>query len=201
MTDLQGRVLIGALVIITLTIRLVCDYFYPYRVKRHNVPRCRRVSLVKNSCVALFGCFLTAQIICLDVVPMQADEWIASMARILAVLFGVTASIAMTWPRIMVARLHAWAGPITSPDELDEQGLVTWGPYRYVRHPFYAGMIIGVTAIELVVLSKLVFVLVPLMILAEILIANREERQLEAVYGAAYREYQFRTARFFPGLY
>ncbi len=76
--------------------------------------------------------------------------------------------------------------------------LVTQGPYRYVRHPFYvtAGlMILGVT-----LLSANAFIgLTGLAVL--VLLAVRtpnEERKLLERFGEPYRAYRARTGAFFP---
>jgi protein-S-isoprenylcysteine O-methyltransferase Ste14 len=184
-----------------LAIRFVFDYIHPHRAIRNQSRAGKHIDHLKNLLVFTAGLLLTAQLLGLDLLPMDVSESAASTTRIFAVQSGTLAFVAMTWPRVMIARRHWWAGPMTRPVAIEGHRLVTWGPYKYVRHPFYAGMLIGVIAIELVVLSNLVFILLPLSILVEILITNGEERQLEEQYGDEYREFKKRTWRFFPYVY
>lgn len=78
--------------------------------------------------------------------------------------------------------------------------LVTSGPYRWVRHPFYvcAALITVVTSL----VSANVFVLVPggVILLLLALRTRVEERNLLSRFGEAYRTYMKRTGRFFPRL-
>lgn len=75
--------------------------------------------------------------------------------------------------------------------------LVTWGPYRYVRHPSYLGyflMFLGFLA-----LWPSLFTLMPLVAIpGYVKVTAREERLLEQRFGNEYKEYQRRTGRFFP---
>jgi protein-S-isoprenylcysteine O-methyltransferase Ste14 len=79
----------------------------------------------------------------------------------------------------------------------NNQVLVTWGPYRYVRHPSYLAyflMFIGLFA-----LWPNPFTLVPLVAIpCYFHIAAREEQLLAKRFGEEYREYQKKTGRFVP---
>ena len=76
--------------------------------------------------------------------------------------------------------------------------LVTSGPYRWVRHPFYDAVLLlmfanGLTAANWFILAGgvLVFALM-------VLRTRREEERLLARFGDPYREYVARTGRFLP---
>ena len=77
--------------------------------------------------------------------------------------------------------------------------LVTWGPYRFVRHPFYASYLLSFIA---AVLYAPTFLTVSAWLYATIavsLTARGEERRLCASpLGDEYREYMQTTGRFFP---
>jgi protein-S-isoprenylcysteine O-methyltransferase Ste14 len=78
--------------------------------------------------------------------------------------------------------------------------LVTTGPYRYVRHPFYLAFIVAVIGGSLVAANWFVFVtgLVPFgFIIARTRI---EEAKLIERFGEEYREYMARVGRFIPRL-
>jgi len=76
--------------------------------------------------------------------------------------------------------------------------LITDGPYRLVRHPQFLASILMVFFASIVYLS--IFALVNVLIFAFALwcLAIVEERELEAHFGEAYREYARRVPRLWP---
>jgi protein-S-isoprenylcysteine O-methyltransferase Ste14 len=77
--------------------------------------------------------------------------------------------------------------------------LITDGPYRWVRHPFYLGYIIGALA-PAVAIDNIVILMISLaMITITTTAAFREERVwLSSPRADAYRDYQRRTGMFVP---
>jgi protein-S-isoprenylcysteine O-methyltransferase Ste14 len=75
--------------------------------------------------------------------------------------------------------------------------LVTWGPYRRVRHPVYLGYFIVFTGFLLTLLN-LVALLPVLGIPGEVRMATIEEQLLTKKYGDGYTHYQQETGKFFP---
>jgi protein-S-isoprenylcysteine O-methyltransferase Ste14 len=75
-------------------------------------------------------------------------------------------------------------------------GLVRHGLYRFSRNPQYASSIIGLIGLAICANSWLTLPLAALMGGAYVLMALVEEAWLERHYGASYREYCTRTARF-----
>lgn len=76
--------------------------------------------------------------------------------------------------------------------------LVTRGPYRWVRHPFYDCMALFTLSIALTASN---WFLIATGILVFLLLATRswtEEDHLLARFGEPYRAYQLRTGRFLP---
>jgi protein-S-isoprenylcysteine O-methyltransferase Ste14 len=81
-----------------------------------------------------------------------------------------------------------------------KHSLVTSGPYRFVRHPFYVSFLLGVIANSLVMANWFIFACG---VTAFILLAIRsriEEENLHARFGDEYRLYRERTGKFFPRL-
>jgi protein-S-isoprenylcysteine O-methyltransferase Ste14 len=79
-----------------------------------------------------------------------------------------------------------------------EHTLVTTGPYRWVRHPFYvcAALIIVSTSL---ITAKAFFLIAGGVVLVLLAFRTRvEERNLLDRFGEEYREYIERTGRFFP---
>jgi protein-S-isoprenylcysteine O-methyltransferase Ste14 len=81
-----------------------------------------------------------------------------------------------------------------------EHTLVTSGPYRWVRHPFYVTGLVGTVSITLITANAYFAALgaVGLALLA--LRTPKEEANLIARFGDDYRAYMRRTGRFFPRL-
>jgi len=75
-------------------------------------------------------------------------------------------------------------------------GLVSHGLYRFSRNPQYASSIVGLVGLAICADSWLTLPLAALMSGAYVLMALVEEAWLEQHYGAPYREYCSRTARF-----
>jgi len=77
--------------------------------------------------------------------------------------------------------------------------LVTWGPYRYMRHPSYFGYFL--MFIGLFFIWPNWFTLVPLVAIpGYIRITFEEEKLLVKRFGDAYVKYQRKTGRFIPRL-
>jgi protein-S-isoprenylcysteine O-methyltransferase Ste14 len=75
-------------------------------------------------------------------------------------------------------------------------GLVSHGLYRFSRNPQYASSIIGLIGLAICANSWLAIVLALVMSAAYVLMVLVEEAWLEERYGATYRDYCVRTARF-----
>jgi protein-S-isoprenylcysteine O-methyltransferase Ste14 len=80
--------------------------------------------------------------------------------------------------------------------------LITTGVFRLIRHPIYAGGVLGVVGFYMAFRSVVMLVLVSLLYF--IVIRHRmlfEEEMLIEEFGDEYREYMKRTKRLFPYLY
>ncbi|WP_328321908.1 isoprenylcysteine carboxylmethyltransferase family protein [Kribbella sp. NBC_00382] len=84
----------------------------------------------------------------------------------------------------------------------DEQAVVTGGPYRWVRHPSYSGLLLICLGFGVALanwLSIVVCLVVPALgLLPRIAV---EEAELVRVLGERYRSYQKTTHRLVPGLW
>lgn len=75
--------------------------------------------------------------------------------------------------------------------------LVTWGPYRYVRHPSYLAYFILFTGLFLT-LFNIVAIIPLLAIPGYVRITAIEEELLTRRFGDAYKQYQQETGKFWP---
>lgn len=77
--------------------------------------------------------------------------------------------------------------------------LITDGPYRWVRHPFYLGYILGALAAPIAIEGPALMAVAAVMIALTVAAAIREERVwLKSAHGEAYRAYRRKTGMFFP---
>ena len=79
------------------------------------------------------------------------------------------------------------------------QKIVQAGPYHYIRHPAYAGTMLGIFGISVAFRSPLA-ILAVLLILAAVYgyRIKIEEKALEEGFGAEYKEYETHTWRLIP---
>jgi protein-S-isoprenylcysteine O-methyltransferase Ste14 len=79
-----------------------------------------------------------------------------------------------------------------------EHTLVATGPYRWVRHPFYVAYLLSIGATTLVAANGFFIVVgLPVFVLLYLRTAQ-EEAELVKRFGHEYRDYMYRTGRFFP---
>ncbi|WP_406697044.1 isoprenylcysteine carboxylmethyltransferase family protein [Singulisphaera sp. Ch08] len=76
--------------------------------------------------------------------------------------------------------------------------LVTNGPYRWVRHPFYLAGFLIILSFSLLTANVLLAVVGGVALTLLIVRSRTEEAQLEARFGSAYRDYRSRTGFMFP---
>jgi len=81
-----------------------------------------------------------------------------------------------------------------------EHTLVTAGPYRWVRHPFYGATTLAITANGLAAANWFLFLTGGLALILIVIRTRTEEQRLLERFGAAYRDYARRTGRFLPGI-
>ena len=83
-----------------------------------------------------------------------------------------------------------------------DQAVVDRGPYRWVRHPSYTGLLLIASGFGIALgnwLSLAILVVVPTLVI--VLRIRVEEEQLIAVMGQPYVDYRARTKRLIPGIW
>ena len=77
--------------------------------------------------------------------------------------------------------------------------LCTSGPYRFVRHPIYAGgALLGSTGVVLIFNSWIILPLPAFMFVLYSILVRKEEAMMRVVFGEEYRRYAAHTGRLFP---
>ena len=79
--------------------------------------------------------------------------------------------------------------------------LVTWGPYRWVRHPYYATAALLILAATLLSANALIGLFGLAVMVLLVLRTPLEERRLVERFGPSYRDYCLQTGRFLPRLW
>jgi protein-S-isoprenylcysteine O-methyltransferase Ste14 len=99
------------------------------------------------------------------------------------------------WARVYIGR--NWGSPMSRKADPD---LVRSGPYRWIRHPIYSGIILAM--IGMVVALSLIW-LVPAVILGGYFVysATREERYMTQRFPDAYPDYKRSTKMLIPFLF
>ena len=115
------------------------------------------------------------------------------LAAIGAALFACGIGLAV-WARLHLGR--NWGMPMTQRAEPE---LITSGPYRFVRHPIYSGLLTAMLGTVLV--NNLLGLIVVAVLVAYFYYCGRvEERNLAATFPTAYPEYRSRTKMLIPFL-
>lgn len=109
---------------------------------------------------------------------------------------GVTLFVAglglAVWARIYLGR--NWGMPMTKKDEPE---LVTSGPYRFVRHPIYSGLLLAILGTAL---ATNLYFLIALAVIGAYFVysATVEERLMTSSFPTVYPNYRARTKMLIP---
>jgi protein-S-isoprenylcysteine O-methyltransferase Ste14 len=77
--------------------------------------------------------------------------------------------------------------------------IVTYGAYRFIRHPFYSSFLLAFAAATLLLPHPVILAFALYVLLILNLTAAGEEKKLQASeLGSEYQAYMMRTGRFFP---
>jgi protein-S-isoprenylcysteine O-methyltransferase Ste14 len=111
-----------------------------------------------------------------------------------AVVFAAGIAVAI-WARVHLGR--NWGMPMTQKAEPE---LVTSGPYRFVRHPIYSGLLAGVLGTALA--TNLIGLIIVAVLGAYFYYsASVEEKNLTTTFPTAYPAYQASTKMLIPFIF
>ncbi|MGO8925936.1 MAG: methyltransferase family protein [Limisphaerales bacterium] len=106
---------------------------------------------------------------------------------------GVAAAVLIAWT------LHHLGRNLTDTVVTRQRHtLVTTGPYRWVRHPFYSSVALAALAGALMAANAGLLITGGLLFLLMAIRARKEEMNLLARFGDDYRKHMRRTGRFIP---
>jgi protein-S-isoprenylcysteine O-methyltransferase Ste14 len=122
---------------------------------------------------------------------LAVHSWILAAAGALLFACGIALAV---WARLHLGR--NWGMPMSQRAEPE---LVTSGPYRFVRHPIYAGLLTAMLGTALV--NNLLGLIVVAVLTAYFYYCGIvEERNLAATFPTAYPDYRSRTKMLIPFL-
>jgi protein-S-isoprenylcysteine O-methyltransferase len=124
---------------------------------------------------------------------LPESHWIPALA---VALFALGLAVRW-WALVILGRFFTVDVVIEKDHEVVERG-----PFRYVRHPSYSGVLLAFVgwALTLGNWAAIVVVVVPIFI-AFVRRMNVEEKALRGALGDRYAEYMERTKRLVPGIY
>jgi protein-S-isoprenylcysteine O-methyltransferase Ste14 len=137
-------------------------------------------------------------------VGLLSRRWLSTLDTPAPVAFAVAGFVTL-WAglALRVCAVVTLGGSFRTSVEVDpDQSVVTRGPYRWVRHPAYTGLLLIALGIGLGAGNWLALVssaVVPVLgLLPRIRV---EESEMTGVLGEPYRRYQATTHRLIPGLW
>jgi protein-S-isoprenylcysteine O-methyltransferase Ste14 len=119
----------------------------------------------------------------------NAPLWLAVLGDILC---GIGLAFAI-WARVHLGR--NWSGV---PSLKEDHELITSGPYRFVRHPIYTGIIVALLGTALVLSSVFWYFFFSVLAIMFIWRIPIEERLMMETFPKQYPEYKKRTKALMP---
>jgi protein-S-isoprenylcysteine O-methyltransferase Ste14 len=143
-------------------------------------------------CILLFFCAWLA------VMGLDAVRFRASHVPVWAQVVGALAILVSQYVFWLVFRANSYAAPVVKVQTNRGHAIATTGPYALVRHPMYAGAILLLIGIPLLLGSWYGLVLAPVLVVGFAIRAVLEERTLQAQL-PGYADYAARVRyRFVP---
>ncbi|MGB8322412.1 MAG: isoprenylcysteine carboxylmethyltransferase family protein [Candidatus Acidiferrum sp.] len=121
------------------------------------------------------------------VLPDVPSVWVSGLVVTVA---GVAMAI---WARFSLGR--NWSGVVTLKDN---HQLVGSGPYRWIRHPIYTGILVAAVGTAMIHGHLRAWIGVAVLLLTFYFKARREEKFLQQEFGSGFEEHARRTGMFLP---
>lgn len=123
------------------------------------------------------------------------QQWLAYHpgAEALGAALTVAGATLAIWARFSIGA--NWSGVVTLKENHE---LIRSGPYAYVRHPIYSGLILAMAGTALVNRSWAGLAAVVVLTIAFVFKSRFEERLMQSTFGAEYDVYRHRSGAFLP---
>jgi protein-S-isoprenylcysteine O-methyltransferase Ste14 len=113
--------------------------------------------------------------------------------RVIGLAVGVAGAVLLVWAAVLLGRLLIHEAAVR-----EDHALVESGPYRFVRHPVYAGYLALLLGSGVASLNVCLLLLWPVSLLGILIQAASEEQLLTAKFGQDYECYVGRVGRLVP---
>lgn len=174
--------------VIWLAIWIVAAFGRKRAEKRQ--PRAERLVHVASMVIAAFLLYSDQPWLpALDARFIPLKFWVAELgmwATILGAVFAI-------WARFHLGK--NWSGEVTIRED---HTLIRTGPYRFVRHPIYTGMLLALAGTALAIGKYRALLGFAIFTVGIVLKARREESMLAQEFGPAFEEHKKKTGFLFP---
>lgn len=177
--------------------------FVPFYKKSQRKPASVYLAFIVALALEMFGVPLTMYILT-AVLGRQMPEgvlwghtlstWIGTGGMIPAYGCYLAGALLVIWGWKDIYRYY-WSKDRT------EARLVTEGIYHFIRHPQYTGFLLLTLGMLFEWATLPLLIMWPILVILYYRLARREEADMEAEFGAAYRAYRSRTGMFLPRLF
>lgn len=134
---------------------------------------------------------LTDRIFWTDLISIRSFGQLVVVTQIMGAALTTSGYFIFIWSVVARGRYA------TSWEMRDDHRLVTWGPYKRVRHPSYLGYFL--MFLGLFIIWPSIITVIPLAAISGyVLVTYQEEKLLEKRFGDEYEEYRKKTRRFMP---
>jgi protein-S-isoprenylcysteine O-methyltransferase Ste14 len=113
--------------------------------------------------------------------------------RVVGLAVGLAGAVLLVWASVLLGRFMVHEAAVRQ-----DHALVECGPYRFVRHPVYAGYLALLFGSGVASLNVCVLLIWPVSLLGILIQAASEEHVLEQRFGQDYERYVRRTGRLVP---
>jgi protein-S-isoprenylcysteine O-methyltransferase Ste14 len=121
--------------------------------------------------------------------PVWPFRWYAWIFYLAGLVLGFWSLVAIGWNNLNAA-----------PDVLPSGRMVTSGPYRWIRHPMYAALLLIFIPLVLTEASRLRILILAVLVINLFFKIRYEELQLKEMF-TSYEEYSSTTWRLLPRVY
>lgn len=170
---------------------LAAFFFTPKRtIRRQSVP-----ILLLQSAVVVAVVFLPTLLFPSQFHSLSEKHFLAPQSSLhgIGILLTLAGCAFALWARAVLGR--NWSGTVTVKEDHE---LITHGPYAWVRHPIYSGLLLALLGTALVV-GKLIYLsLIPICLLALVYKFIAEEKFMLETFGNRYRSYRLRVKALIP---
>jgi protein-S-isoprenylcysteine O-methyltransferase Ste14 len=121
-------------------------------------------------------------------------DWLP--VRVVGLAVGLAGAVLLTWSATLLGRFLMHEAAVR-----EDHALVRNGPYRFVRHPVYAGYLALLLGSGVASLNLCLWLIWPVSLIGILTQAACEERLLAARFGQDFECYVRRTGRLVPRLW